>query len=182
VEDMLRDLAAADERWRIAILRYFNPVGAHESGLIGEDPKGTPNNLIPFVAQVAIGNLPELMVFGADYPTPDRTGVRDYIHVVDLADGHLHALAALSQNTGVNVWNLGTGIGYSVLEIVRTFELVSGRLIPFNIAPRRSGDVAACYADPTKAINELHWKAHSNLIKMIQDTWRWECKKSIEID
>lgn len=174
VEDILRDLAAADERWRIAILRYFNPVGAHESGLIGEDPNGIPNNLVPFVAQVAIGKLPELLVFGADYPTPDGTGVRDYIHVVDLADGHLHALSTIKSLTGIHVWNLGTGQGASVLEIVKAFEVTSGRQIPYRLAPRRTGDIATCYADPSKAKNQLHWSTTFNLSKMLEDTWRWQ--------
>ena len=174
VEDMLRDLAASDPRWRIAILRYFNPVGAHESGLIGEDPNGIPNNLLPYVAQVAVGKLPELAVFGNDYPTPDGTGVRDYIHVVDLADGHLRALDALQTRTGAHVWNLGTGQGYSVLEMVRAFEAVSGRKVPYKIVPRRPGDIATCYADPSKAQNELGWKARLGLVDMMRDAWRWQ--------
>jgi len=174
VEDMLRDLAAADPRWRIAILRYFNPVGAHKSGLIGEDPNGTPNNLLPYIAQVAVGKLPELIVFGNDYATPDGTGIRDYIHVEDLAKGHLSALQALQTLTGAHTWNLGTGKGYSVLEIVRAFEDASGRSIPYRIAPRRSGDIAICYADPSKAENELGWKARRNLSEMMRDTWRWQ--------
>jgi UDP-glucose 4-epimerase len=174
IEDMLRDLAAADPRWRIAILRYFNPVGAHESGLIGEDPNGIPNNLLPFMAQVAVGKLPELAVFGNDYPTPDGTGVRDYIHVVDLAEGHLLALKALETRIGTHVWNLGTGQGYSVLEMVHAFEAVSGCKIPYKIAPRRTGDIATCYADPTKAEKELSWKAQRCLDEMICDAWRWQ--------
>jgi UDP-glucose 4-epimerase len=174
VEDMLRDLAASDPRWRIAILRYFNPVGAHESGLIGEDPNGIPNNLLPYVAQVAVGKLPELAVFGNDYPTPDGTGVRDYIHVVDLADGHLRALTALQTRTGAHVWNLGTGQGYSVLEIVRAFEAASGRKVPFKIVPRRPGDIATCFADPTKAEEELGWKAQHAIDEMMHDAWRWQ--------
>jgi UDP-glucose 4-epimerase len=174
VEDMLRDLAASDTRWRIAILRYFNPVGAHESGLIGEDPNGIPNNLLPYVAQVAVGKLPELAVFGNDYPTPDGTGVRDYIHVLDLADGHLRALDALQTRTGARVWNLGTGRGYSVLEMVSAFEAASGRKVPYKFAPRRPGDIATCYADPTKAEKELGWKARRGLDEMMRDAWRWQ--------
>jgi UDP-glucose 4-epimerase len=174
VEEMLRDLAASDTRWHLAILRYFNPVGAHESGLMGEDPRGTPNNLMPYVAQVALGRRPELVVFGADYPTPDGTGVRDYIHVVDLAEGHLRALEALRDRTGVHVWNLGTGRGHSVLEMVRAFESVSGRRVPYRLANRRPGDVATCYADPAKAERELNWKATRGLTEMMRDTWRWQ--------
>jgi UDP-glucose 4-epimerase len=174
VEDILRDLAASDPRWRIAILRYFNPVGAHESGLIGEDPHGIPNNLLPFVAQVALGKLPELSVFGNDYLTPDGTGVRDYIHVVDLAEGHLCALEALQTRTGANVWNLGTGQGYSVLEMVRAFEAASGKRVSYRIAPRRPGDIATCYADPGKAERELGWKAKHGLAEMMRDAWYWQ--------
>ena len=174
VEDMLRDVAASDPRWRIAILRYFNPVGAHESGLMGEDPNGIPNNLLPYMAQVAVGKLPELAVFGNDYPTPDGTGVRDYIHVVDLAEGHLRALEALQTRTGTHVWNLGTGQGYSVLEMVRAFEAASGKPVPYRVAPRRPGDIATCYADPTKAERELGWKARRGLDEMMRDAWRWQ--------
>ncbi len=174
VEDMLRDMAASDPRWRIAILRYFNPVGAHESGLIGEDPNGIPNNLLPYIAQVAVGKLRELAVFGNDYPTPDGTGVRDYIHVVDLAEGHLSALQALQTRSGANVWNLGTGQGYSVLEMVRAFEAASGKPVPNRFAPRRPGDIAICYADPSKAERELGWKAHRDLDDMMRDAWRWQ--------
>jgi UDP-glucose 4-epimerase len=174
VEDMLRDLAISDPRWRIAILRYFNPVGAHESGLIGEDPYGTPNNLLPYIAQVAVGKLPELAVFGNDYPTHDGTGVRDYIHVVDLAEGHLRALNALETHPGAHVWNLGTGQGYSVLDMVHAFEAASGRPVTYRIAPRRPGDIATCYADPTKAARELGWKAERGLPEMMRDAWRWQ--------
>jgi UDP-glucose 4-epimerase len=174
VEDMLRDLAISDPRWRIAILRYFNPVGAHESGLIGEDPNGIPNNLLPYIAQVAVGKLPELAVFGNDYPTHDGTGVRDYIHVVDLAEGHLRALDALETCTGAHVWNIGTGQGYSVLDMVRAFEAASGKPVPFRIAPRRPGDIATCYADPSKAERELGWKAKRGLPEMMRDAWRWQ--------
>ena len=174
VEDMLRDLAAADPRWRIAILRYFNPVGAHESGRIGEDPSGIPNNLLPYIAQVAVGKLPELSVFGNDYPTVDGTGVRDYIHVVDLAEGHLRALEALQTRTGAHVWNLGTGQGYSVLEMIQAFELASGRKVPYKVSPRRSGDIATCFADPSKAQQDLGWSARRGLPQMMQDAWRWQ--------
>ena len=174
VERVLIDLAAADARWRIALLRYFNPVGAHESGLIGEDPNGIPNNLLPYIAQVAVGRLSELPVFGDDYPTPDGTGVRDYIHVVDLADGHLRALAALESRHGAHIWNLGTGTGYSVLQMVRAFEAASGRAVPFRISPRRPGDIATCYADPARAQSELGWQARRGLAEMMADTWRWQ--------
>lgn len=174
VEDILQDLAASDTRWSVAILRYFNPVGAHESGLIGEDPKGTPNNLLPFILKVAIGKIPELSVFGDDYPTPDGTGVRDYIHVVDLADGHLKALRSIGQRSGVGIWNLGTGVGLSVLQMVRAFEQVTGRRIPFRLAPRRAGDIAAYWADASKAERELGWRARRDLHEMIGDAWRWQ--------
>jgi UDP-glucose 4-epimerase len=174
VEHMLRDLVASDPRWRIAILRYFNPVGAHESGLIGEDPNGIPNNLLPYITQVAVGKLSELAVFGDDYSTPDGTGVRDYIHVVDLAEGHLRALEALQTLTGAHVWNLGTGQGYSVLEMVRAFEAASGCPVPYRVAPRRPGDIATCYADPAKAERELGWKAQRGLDEVMRDAWRWQ--------
>jgi UDP-glucose 4-epimerase len=174
VEDILQDLARSDPRWRIAILRYFNPVGAHESGQIGEDPNGIPNNLLPYIAQVAVGKLTELTVFGNDYPTHDGTGVRDYIHVVDLAEGHLCALEALKTRTGSHVWNLGTGQGYSVLEMVRAFEAASDRAVPYRLAPPRPGDIATCYADATKAERELGWKAQRGLDEMMRDAWRWQ--------
>lgn len=174
VEEILRDLATSDPRWRIAILRYFNPVGAHPSGLIGEDPNGIPNNLLPYIAQVAVGKLPKLAVFGNDYPTADGTGVRDYIHVVDLAAGHLSALAALQSLTGAHVWNLGTGQGYSVFDMVRAFEAVSGRKVPYRIAHRRPGDIAICFADPAKAESELGWKAVQGLHEMMRDAWSWQ--------
>lgn len=174
VEDMLRDVAASDPRWRIAILRYFNPVGAHESGLVGEDPNGIPNNLLPYIAQVAVGKMTELAVFGNDYPTPDGTGVRDYIHVVDLAEGHLRALEALQTRSGAHVWNLGTGQGYSVLDMVRAFEAASGKPVPYRVAPRRPGDIATCYADPAKAERELGWKVRRGLDQMMRDAWRWQ--------
>lgn len=174
VEEILRDLGRSDPRWRIALLRYFNPVGAHSSGLIGEDPNGIPNNLLPYISQVAIGKLKILAVYGDDYPTRDGTGVRDYIHVVDLADGHLKALEAISHRSGVHIWNLGTGTGYSVLEMLRAFEKASGRAVPYNITARRPGDIAECWADPRKAERELGWKAVRNLEAMILDTWRWQ--------
>ncbi len=177
VEDMLRDVQSSDSSWRIGILRYFNPVGAHSSGLIGEDPKGVPNNLLPFIAQVAVGRRPQLNVWGGDYPTPDGTGIRDYIHVVDLAVGHLKALQAL-EATGPRkdclTVNLGTGNGYSVLEMVKAFEQVSGKAVPYKIAPRRSGDVAACYANPDRAHKLLDWKAERGLEDMCTDAWRWQ--------
>lgn len=174
IEQVLQDLANADPRWSIALLRYFNPVGAHESGLIGEDPNGIPNNLLPYIAQVAVGKLPELVVFGNDYPTADGTGVRDYIHVMDLAEGHLRALEALETRTGAHVWNLGTGHGYSVFEVIRAFEAASDRPVPYRIAPRRTGDIATCYADPSKAMRELGWKAKRGLPEMMRDAWRWQ--------
>lgn len=174
IEEMLRDFAASDPAWRIALLRYFNPVGAHASGLIGEDPRGIPNNLMPFVTQVAIGRRPELSVFGNDYPTPDGTGVRDYIHVVDLARGHLAALTALEVAAGVQTVNLGTGRGYSVLEVIAAFEKASGRRVPYRIVPRRPGDVAACYADPAFAQAQLGWTAEFDLDAMCRDAWRWQ--------
>lgn len=174
VEEILRDVRRADERWRIALLRYFNPVGAHVSGLIGEDPNGTPNNLMPFIAQVAVGQRPELAVFGDDYPTHDGTGVRDYIHVVDLARGHLAALQAMAQKPDLLTVNLGTGQGYSVLDVVRAFERASGRPVPYRIAPRRPGDIAQCYADPALAQRVLGWQASHGLDAMCADTWRWQ--------
>lgn len=174
VEDILRDLATADARWRIAILRYFNPVGAHETGLIGEDPRAVPNNLLPFIAQVAVGKLPQLFVFGNDYPTADGTGIRDYIHVLDLAEGHLRALEALRSLTGSHIWNLGAGQGHSVFEMVRAFEQVSGRPVPYQISPRRTGDIATCYANAEKAAVELGWRAKRTLREIVRDAWRWQ--------
>ena len=174
VEQILQDLAKSDARWSIALLRYFNPVGAHDSGLIGEDPNGIPNNLLPYISQVAVGRLPALSVFGDDYPTPDGTGVRDYIHVVDLALGHLKALARIAEHGGVSIYNLGTGQGYSVLEMVKAFEQASGQAVPFNISPRRVGDIAECWADPAKALAELGWKAERGLEQMMVDAWRWQ--------
>ena len=172
---MLADVAAADPRWRIARLRYFNPIGAHESGLIGEAPNGIPNNLLPYIAQVACGQREKLSVFGGDYPTPDGTGVRDYIHVVDLAEGHLAALDYLAANPDLLTVNLGTGRGYSVLEIVRAFERASGHAVPYEIVARRAGDIAACYADPTLARERLGWSARRDLDAMCRDAWRWQC-------
>jgi len=174
VEEMLRDLAAADSRWRIALLRYFNPVGAHPSALIGEDCNGIPNNLMPYIAQVAEGRREALSVFGNDYATIDGTGVRDYIHVVDLALGHLKALEKLSTQTGVLTYNLGTGQGYSVLEMIRAFEQASGRPVPYQFAPRRPGDIAIYYADPGLAEQELGWQASRGLAQMCLDAWRWQ--------
>lgn len=174
IEDMLRDIGRADPQWRVALLRYFNPVGAHASGLIGEDPQGIPNNLMPYVAQVAVGRRSELSVFGGDYPTVDGTGVRDYIHVVDLARGHLAALDALEREAGVIPVNLGTGRGYSVLEVVAAFERASGRTIPYRIVERRPGDIAACYADPLRARALLGWSAEHGIDAMCADAWRWQ--------
>ncbi len=184
IEDILRDLSAADEfkpdgsPWKIALLRYFNPIGAHESGTIGEDPNGIPNNLMPYVTQVAIGKLPQLSIFGDDYPTPDGTGIRDYIHVVDLVKGHLKAIevleSALFENGGCKAYNLGTGTGYSVLEIVNMFEKITGRKVNYRIVPRRSGDVAENFADPSLALRELNWRADKKLADMIADTWKWQ--------
>lgn len=173
-ETILRDLGAADPQWQTACLRYFNPVGAHESGLIGEDPRGTPNNLMPYVAQVAVGRRAKLSVFGNDYPTPDGTGVRDYIHVVDLADGHVAALRRLLDAPGSFTVNLGTGRGYSVLELVAAYAKASGRPVPYEVVARRPGDVAACYADPALAHALLGWQARHDLDRMCADSWRWQ--------
>ena len=174
IEELLRDLYASDPEWRIAILRYFNPIGAHPSGRIGEDPQGIPNNLFPFITQVAVGRMERLAIFGGDYPTPDGTGVRDYIHVVDLALGHLKALQRLAAAPGLVTCNLGTGQGYSVLEMVKSFERVTGRIVPYAIVDRRSGDIAACWADPGYAEKELGWKAVRGLDEMCADGWRWQ--------
>jgi len=176
IEDILRDTARSDPQWRIALLRYFNPVGAHESGLIGEDPQGIPNNLLPYVAQVAAGILPQLSIFGADYPTPDGTGIRDYIHVVDLARGHLAALGALEESSDMLTLNLGTGRGYSVLEMIKAFSEASGRRIDYRVVGRRPGDVAECYADPSRALELIGWRAHRTLEQMCADAWRWQKK------
>jgi UDP-glucose 4-epimerase len=174
VEEMLRDLVLSDDRWNIAVLRYFNPIGAHESGLIGEDPRNIPSNLIPYIAQVGAGKLPNLKVFGSDYPTKDGTGVRDYIHVMDLVDGHIKALDALKYKRGFNVWNLGSGVGYSVLEIINAFELANGIRIPYEFSPRRPGDIAISYTDPSKAFHEIGWKAKRGILTMMRDSWNWQ--------
>ena len=174
IEKILQDQALADPDWHVALLRYFNPVGAHKSGRIGEDPRGIPNNLMPYIAQVAVGRREYLSVFGDDYPTPDGTGVRDYIHVVDLAQGHVKAVEKLLEGPGVRVWNLGTGQGYSVVEMARAFEQASGRPVPFRFVPRRAGDIAQCWADPAKAERELGWKAQRGLTEMCEDAWRWQ--------
>ncbi|MBQ2714191.1 MAG: UDP-glucose 4-epimerase GalE [Clostridia bacterium] len=174
IEEILRDLYVSDKSFNIAILRYFNPIGAHESGLIGEDPKGIPNNLLPYVAQVAVGKLKALNVFGNDYPTHDGTGVRDYIHVVDLAAGHIKAIEKLTSNPGLVTYNLGTGKGYSVLDVVKAFEKASGQKVPYNIVERRAGDIAECYADPKKAKEELGWEAQYGIERMCTDSWRWQ--------
>ena len=173
-EDILRDLQRADPQWAVALLRYFNPVGAHESGLIGEDPRGIPNNLLPFVTQVAVGRRPHLQVFGNDYDTPDGTGVRDYIHVLDLAAGHVDALRYLLAQRRSITANLGTGRGHSVLEVVHAFEHASGREVPVQFAPRRPGDIAASYADATLAHELLGWRATRDLATMCADSWRWQ--------
>ncbi len=174
MEQIFRDLQKSKPIWNIILLRYFNPIGAHPSGQIGEDPAGIPNNLLPFVAQVAVGRHPSLNIYGNDYPTPDGTGVRDYIHVVDLALGHLKALDKLASHPGLAVYNLGTGKGYSVLDVVKAFEAASGRKVPYAIHPRRPGDIAECWADPAKAKNELGWIATRDLKTMCEDTWRWQ--------
>ena len=174
VETILTDLYQSDEAWNIVLLRYFNPVGAHPSGQIGEDPNGIPNNLMPYISQVASGKLEQLAVFGDDYDTPDGTGVRDYIHVEDLANGHLKAIERLDLNMGLDIYNLGTGQGYSVLEMIKAFEKACGKSINYKIAPRRSGDVAACYADPTKAATELNWNAQKTLENMCENAWHWQ--------
>ncbi|WP_461480962.1 UDP-glucose 4-epimerase GalE [Porticoccus sp.] len=182
IEDMLRDLADADRLsgkpfWKIGLLRYFNPAGAHSSGLIGEDPRGIPSNLMPYITQVAVGKLQQLSVFGDDYPTPDGTGVRDYLHVMDLAEGHVCALRKLTESdsgAGCRAWNLGTGSGYSVLEMIRAFESVSGRAIHYKVVERRPGDVAACWSDPSRAARELGWKSRHSLEDMMRDSWHWQ--------
>ena len=174
LEEVLTDLHTADPEWNVVLLRYFNPIGAHKSGKIGENPKGIPNNLLPYVSQVAVGKLPCVHVFGNDYDTPDGTGVRDYIHVVDLALGHVKALDKIKQNPGVVTYNLGTGNGYSVLEIIHSFEKACGKTLPYQIDPRRPGDIAVCYADASKAFRELGWKAERDLKEMCEDSWRWQ--------
>ena len=176
LEQILRDLEVSDKEWSVALLRYFNPIGAHESGLIGEDPAGIPNNLMPFIAQVAVGKRAELSVFGNDYDTVDGTGVRDYIHVVDLALGHIKALEKISDTTGVYTYNLGSGQGTSVLELVQAFEKVNGVPVPYKIVDRRPGDVATCYANADKALAELNWKTEKTIEDMCRDTWNWQSK------
>ncbi|MDJ0781974.1 MAG: UDP-glucose 4-epimerase GalE [Desulfosarcinaceae bacterium] len=174
IEEILRDLARSDPAWQIALLRYFNPVGAHASGRIGEDPSGIPNNLVPYISQVAVGRLAELSVFGDDYDTPDGTGVRDFIHVVDLAQGHLAALRRLVETPGLVTYNLGTGTGYSVLEMVKAFEAACGKVLPYRIVDRRPGDIGTCFADPSKAKAELGWEAKRGIAEMCMDAWRWQ--------
>ena len=179
IEQMLQDIYVSDPEWNIILLRYFNPIGAHESGLIGENPKGIPNNLLPYVTQVAIGKLEKIGVFGNDYDTPDGTGVRDYIHVVDLAIGHVRAIEKIEDmkkngKDEVKIYNLGTGKGYSVLDVIHNFEKACGKTLPYEIKPRRAGDIATCYADPTKAKKELHWEATRDISKMCEDSWRWQ--------
>ncbi len=173
LEGILSDLCVPDKEWSVVLLRYFNPIGAHESGLLGESPNGIPNNLMPYIMQVAVGKLPELGVFGNDYDTPDGTGVRDYIHVVDLAKGHVNAVEKATSANGVNIYNLGTGNGYSVLDIVKVFEAANGVTIPYSIKPRRAGDIATCYANPKKAKDELGWEAKYDLQRMCEDSWRF---------
>ena len=174
LEQILTDLYVGDPEWNVMLLRYFNPIGAHESGRIGEDPKGIPNNLVPYIAQVAVGKLKCLGVFGDDYDTPDGTGVRDYIHVVDLAIGHVKALKKIQEKSGVSIYNLGTGVGYSVLDVLHAFEIACGKEIPYQIKPRRAGDIATCYCNAEKAKNELGWVAERGIDKMCEDSWRWQ--------
>lgn len=174
LEQVLTDIHTSDPEWNVILLRYFNPIGAHKSGMIGEDPKGIPNNLLPYIAQVAVGKREMLGVFGNDYDTPDGTGVRDYIHVVDLAAGHVKAIEKLRENPGVEIYNLGTGNGYSVLQVVAAFEKACGHAIPYEIKPRREGDIATCYCDPEKAKNELGWVAKYGIDEMCEDSWRWQ--------
>lgn len=174
IECILKDLYVSDNSWSICLLRYFNPIGAHKSGTMGEDPNGIPNNLMPYITQVAIGKLDHLNVFGDDYDTPDGTGVRDYIHVVDLALGHIKAVEKVEGEDGLFIYNLGTGIGYSVLDVVKSFEKASGKKIPYVIGPRRDGDIATCYSAPSKALKELGWKAERGLDEMCEDSWRWQ--------
>lgn len=174
LERILTDIWVSDNEWKVTLLRYFNPIGAHKSGLMGEDPKGIPNNLVPYVAQVAVGKLPHVNVFGDDYDTPDGTGVRDYIHVVDLAIGHVKAIDAMDRSEGVNIYNLGTGIGYSVLDVIKAFSKACGQDLPYVIQERRAGDIATCYADPAKAKEELGWVAERGLDEMCEDSWRWQ--------
>lgn len=174
LEQILTDMQKADPEWNVILLRYFNPIGAHKSGTIGENPNGVPNNLMPYITQVAVGKLKELGVFGNDYDTPDGTGVRDYIHVVDLARGHVKAIKKIEENPGLEIYNLGTGVGYSVLDIVKNFEEASGVKIPYVIKPRRAGDIATCYSDASKAKRELGWEAEYGIKEMCEDSWRWQ--------
>ena len=174
IECILKDLYVSDNSWSICLLRYFNPIGAHKSGTMGEDPNGIPNNLMPYITQVAIGKLDHLNVFGDDYDPPDGTGVRDYIHVVDLALGHIKAVEKVEGEDGLFIYNLGTGVGYSVLDVVKAFEKASGKKIPYVIGPRRDGDIATCYSDPSKALKELGWKAERGIEEMCEDSWRWQ--------
>ncbi|MCD7716237.1 MAG: UDP-glucose 4-epimerase GalE [Lachnospiraceae bacterium] len=174
LEQILTDLHVSDPEWNVVLLRYFNPIGAHKAGIIGEDPKGIPNNLVPYIAQVAVGKLEKLGVFGDDYDTPDGTGVRDYIHVVDLAKGHVKAMKKFDDEPAVRIYNLGTGNGYSVLQVLHAFEKACGKTLPYEIKPRRAGDIATCYADPKKAKEELGWEAQYGIDEMCEDTWRWQ--------
>ncbi|MCD8012667.1 MAG: UDP-glucose 4-epimerase GalE [Lachnospiraceae bacterium] len=174
LEQILTDLHTSDPEWNVVLLRYFNPIGAHKAGIIGEDPKGIPNNLVPYIAQVAVGKLEKLGVFGDDYDTPDGTGVRDYIHVVDLANGHVKAMKKFDDEPAVRIYNLGTGNGYSVLQVLHAFEKACGKTLPYEIKPRRAGDIATCYADPAKAREELGWEAQYGIDEMCADTWRWQ--------
>ncbi|MCD7882471.1 MAG: UDP-glucose 4-epimerase GalE [Lachnospiraceae bacterium] len=174
LEQILTDLHVSDPEWNVVLLRYFNPIGAHKAGIIGEDPKGIPNNLVPYIAQVAVGKLEKLGVFGDDYDTPDGTGVRDYIHVVDLANGHVKAMKKFDDEPAVRIYNLGTGKGYSVLQVLHAFEKACGKTLPYEIKPRRAGDIATCYADPTKAKEELGWEAQYGIDEMCADSWRWQ--------
>ncbi len=176
LEQILTDLHTADKAWNVILLRYFNPIGAHKSGKIGEDPKGIPNNLLPYVAQVAIGKRPSVGVFGNDYDTPDGTGVRDYIHVVDLAMGHVKAVEKIKENVGLKIYNLGTGKGYSVLDVIKAFGKACGHEVPYEIKPRRAGDIATCYSDASLAKEELHWEAQYGIDEMCEDAWRWQCQ------
>lgn len=179
-ENVMKSVVSADQRWAVGLLRYFNPIGAHPSGQLGETPTNTPNNLLPYLLQVASGERPALCVFGNDYETPDGTGIRDYIHVVDLAHGHVKALQALRSKRGVHVWNLGTGVGYSVLDVVKAFERVSGIAVPVVFQARRQGDIARCWADPNKSRLEIGWQARRSLEKMLEDAWRWQCASLLD--
>jgi UDP-glucose 4-epimerase len=182
IEEMLKDLRDSDNRWSFGVLRYFNPIGAHPSGQLGEDSKGVPNNLVPYITQVAVGKLPYLSIFGNDYQTLDGTGVRDYIHVVDLASGHLKALDFIDNNVGLHVWNLGTGVGYSVMQLIQAFEKISGKNIRYKIISRRPGDVAVSYADNAKAIYQLNWRPNFTLEDMLKDAWNWQVKNPFGYD